>query len=188
MNMHGFLFVIAPVDNVSIDHLLLEIRDRESDLDDIFALITTRDPTLAVSQVKAAEATIPPIPEDISNHWAGATLQEVEAFCLDLASETEHSSNLFVVVDEEGFSTDTCIINERVCDVNAKEITYLNTFRKMRVPWDEAAIIWCNLETANMGFEDFAENEEEVNGWYMFRESPSLQSEEDEGYRTDEGS
>lgn len=40
-------------------------------------------------------------------------------------------------------------------------------FNKVRVPWEKAYIMWCNLDIPNMNFEYFVEDEDgdEVEWW-----------------------
>jgi len=164
--MSGLLFVIAPeADHKIINQLLLYIRDWEYGALDSFRLVNTKnaydlegfadgDRTIAL------EATAPPVPVDFENAWAGASLKDVEDYCLDLDRgdfEDGGKAHLFVVVDSQGVQDKTCIIGERMMDYENEPITFPERFKKLRLPWDETYLTWCNLNIANMNFEEFTE-------------------------------
>ncbi|KAK5112393.1 hypothetical protein LTR62_004356 [Meristemomyces frigidus] len=54
----------------------------------------------------------------------------------------------------------TCILGNRGYDDDADEEK--DSFARVRVPWTEVYPVFCNLDIANMDFEDFAETEEDV--------------------------
>lgn len=188
-NMSGLLFVTAELDHKQLNTILLYLRDWEYGSGDRFTLITTRNAAAVISEVKEVKETSPPVPEDLSNEWIGSTLNEIESFVLDLSRNSDgYIGGQFVVIDEEGLPSKTCILGDRVYDDEADPPARTDKFNKMRLPWDEAYIIWCNLELANMGFEEFTDEDGDENGWYAFRsinDGPAL-SEENEKKRNDD--
>lgn len=160
--MTGLLFVIAPeADHKIINQILLHIRDWEYDSFDSFKLVNTKDADdlEPFEEGGSIDATEPPVPIDIENAWAGNSLEDVEEFCLDLDRGSKSGKgHLYVVVDSQGVRDKTCILGERMIEYEKEPITYPERFKKMRLPWDETYLTWCNLEIANMNFEEFTEN------------------------------
>jgi hypothetical protein len=182
----GFLFVTAPEADYKAVNLLLhelsnwECNDGESD----FRLMTTKnaydfelpDGTFAL------EASQPTFDSTLDNAWAGSSLRDVEDFCLDVLRANDSAGDapsLFVVVDAAGFEAREGIVVERAIDAEDDDFNYLDSFIKMRVPWDEVQISWCNLSIANISFdgemgerkEDGAEvdsDEKGCDGWFDY--------------------
>lgn len=172
----GLLFVTAPeADHKAINLLLLHLRDWQYGGGDIFRLATTRNaydydvpPTRLPSGRKYNGETSPPLDSSLDNTWAGAAIEDVEGFCLDLQRSFEHSENnpgldatLYVVVDSEGLKAHECVLGSRasIYHEDTRQLEWIDNFRKMRVPWDELYLTWCNLNIANMGWEDFAQED-----------------------------
>jgi hypothetical protein len=171
MASNGLLFVTAPeADYKAVNLLLHELRDWEYDKGRLsFHLVTTKN---------AFDLELPPGPNDLDatppaldatfdNGWAGATLKDVEGFCLDMIHSGEMdniSPGLFVVVDTAGFEEREAILCER--DVKEPEddegeFEDLDSFAKMRLPWEDVYISWCNLSIANIGFAEMGERRED---------------------------
>lgn len=183
----GLLFVTAPeADHKLINLLLLRLRDWEyGNGADRFHLMTTKNaydldpPAMPLrSGTQDQGETSPPLPSSLDNAWAGAALEDVEAFCIDLERNDDdakrtYNKSLFVVVDSTDVRAQTCILGERAIDHEAPTFTRLDGFNKMRVPWDQLYLTWCNLDIVNMGFEDFTYEEDGEggeNGWFSFKE------------------
>lgn len=172
--MTSLLFITAPLANhKSINRILLHLRDWQySDgEDDNFHLVTTKNAydldlssggTKEVEEHKCIEETHPPIPISTDNAWAGASLEDVEGYCADLSRCGVVGANpgLFVVVDEDSLRNEECVLVE---EVYRWEEDGTVRFWKMRVPWDQLFITWCQLDVANMSFEEMTEEVEEAN-------------------------
>jgi hypothetical protein len=170
----GLLFVTSPTaDYKTVNLLLHNLQDWEYSKGDLnFHLITTKnayDLELPPGST-CLETTPPALDATFDNGWAGASLKDVEGFCLDMIHSDEMemiSPGLFVVVDEAGFEKREAILCER--DVKEPEddegeFEDLDSFAKMRVPWSELHSCWCNLNIANMGFDEFGERREDGDG------------------------
>ncbi|GAB7333785.1 hypothetical protein MBLNU13_g05304t2 [Cladosporium sp. NU13] len=166
--MSGYLFVTAPeADYKAVNLLLHELsnwgyNDGESD----FKVITTKN---AYDFERPAgsyrlEVTLPDLDSTFSNAWAGSSLKDVEDFCLDVlraADSGADAPSLFVVVDAAGFEGRNAIVVERAIDDEDEDFKQIDSFVKMRVPWDEVNSVWCNLHIANMSFDEFGELRED---------------------------
>ena len=162
--MSGYLFVTAPeADYKAVNLLLHELsnwgyNDGESD----FKVITTKnayDFELPPGTY-ALDATPPTLDATFHNAWAGSSLKDVEDFCLDVLHAEDSPTDgpsLFLVVDAAGFEARNAILAERADDEEAEDYVPLDSFVKMRIPWDEVNSVWCNLNIANMSFEEFGE-------------------------------
>ena len=116
--------------------------------------------------------THPPITDFAVNEWAGKSLQDVEQFALQhLKGEDDGHLNLTnpVIVDEQGFRYKTCIILERDFQ-DEPEFIPLDKFKKTRVPWSHTYIMWCNLDIANMNFEEYCDDVkgDVGDGWWEY--------------------
>lgn len=197
--MSGLLFIIAPeADYKIINRILLYLRDWEYGALDSFKLVITKNAYDLDSFDKgsAIESTSPPVPADFENAWAGASLEDIEDFCLDLAREHTNSGKgrLYVVVDSQGVDDHTSIVGERMIEYENEPISYPERFKKMRLPWDETYLTWCNLNIANMNFEEFTEERDAdyeetlMRQWWTYRsvsDGPDL-SEKNRQERDDE--
>lgn len=166
--MSGYLFVTAPeADYRAVNLLLHELsnwgyNDGESD----FKLITTKnayDFELPAGKY-SLEATIPTLDSTLSNAWAGSSLKDVEDFCLDVLRAEDSGADgpsLFVVVDAAGFESRNAIVVERAIDEEDEDFKSLDSFVKMRIPWDEVNSAWCNLSIANISFDELGELRED---------------------------
>jgi hypothetical protein len=180
--MTGLLFVTAPeADHKLINRLLLYLRDWEYGAGDTFKLVISRNieefthiPDSGGRQDDLND-TVPPVSLDIANEWAGASVEEVEAWCIELdgagvsRSLPELNPYHYIIVDAQGVPDKTCIFGSRA--TQDEPFAFLEWFEKTRLPWDEAYLVWCNLDIANMGFEDFVEDNESEHRdhWWTFR-------------------
>lgn len=197
--MSGLLFIIAPeADYKIINRILLYLRDWEYGALDSFKLVITKNAYDLDSFDKGSAilSTSPPVPADFENAWAGASLEDIEDFCLDLAREHTNSGKgrLYVVVDSQGVDDHTSIVGERMIEYENEPISYPERFKKMRLPWDETYLTWCNLNIANMNFEEFTEERDAdyeetlMRQWWTYRsvsDGPDL-SEKNRQERDDE--
>ncbi|KAF3760888.1 hypothetical protein M406DRAFT_73347 [Cryphonectria parasitica EP155] len=163
----GLLFVIAPEANEnSINRCLLHLKDWEYGSGDRFRIVTSKstDALLqclvppphpkpdAIPQLPETSAPVPPSLVE-ENEWAGASISDVEAFCLALSQSETRSLNYseVVVLDAEGIDKQTCVLMSRPYD--------MDYFEKCRFPWYQTYLIWCNLDIANMDWEDYVGEE-----------------------------
>lgn len=167
--MTGLLYIISPsADHKLINSFLLYIRDWEYGLGDQFKLITTENIN-DLNPLANAEPTSPPLQSFTNNAWVGRTLQDVELFHLSL----NHSS-LYLVLDDASVQTQTCILGHQatIRDADTGKFVHTRTFKKFRIPWDELYMTWCNLDVANMGFEDFTQDRDGTSdgndGWFVY--------------------
>jgi hypothetical protein len=172
MSSNGLLFVTAPqADHKAVNLLLHHLRDWEYDKGRLsFHLVTTKNAfDLEVPPgSNDLDATPPTLNATFDNGWAGATLKDVEGFCLDMIHSGEQdniSPGLFVVVDAAGFEKREGILCER--DVKEPEddegeFEELDAFVKMRLPWEELYISWCSLSIANVSFDEMGERREDA--------------------------
>jgi hypothetical protein len=188
----GLLFVTAPeADYKLINLMLLHIRDWEYESGDRFKLVTTKNaydlesaPAATTTPSAAADVTSPPLSSSLDNAWAGAALEDVDAFCMDLMRDEENNNNnnythyntsLYVVLDSTGAQARSAILGQRASDYEAQDFAWLDRFDKMRVPWEDLYSPWCNLDIANMGFEEFTREFDdggqagEAGCWFTYR-------------------
>jgi hypothetical protein len=174
----GLLFVTAPeADYKLINLMLLHLRDWEYGSGDRFTLVTSKN---AHDLESNTVETSPPLSSSsLDNAWAGAALEDVEGFCMDLARDEENlkrnlDASLYVVVDSTGAQAHSCILGLRACDAEAEEVIQLDCFDKMRIQWEKLYSPWCNLDIANMDFEDFTQEGEDgggrEDGWFTFKD------------------
>ncbi|KAL1595796.1 hypothetical protein SLS60_009485 [Paraconiothyrium brasiliense] len=167
-NMPGIIIVTAQnADAALINRLLLYVRDWEFSGDSIddadsFAILSTQQELLRVRGDSNEGITRPPIQEFPENEWEGLTIEEVEKIMLDNDSEKNGSTSLFLVLDDEGAEEGTILVAHRASnDPEEDKFEYVNDFNKVRVPWECVYGMWCNLDIANMGFDEFC-NEDDI--------------------------
>jgi hypothetical protein len=171
LNMAGLLFVTAPEANFkTINHALLCMRDWD-ELGgglDAFRLVTDR-----ASRQKFDDGTPLPLESLPQNVWMGATLEDIEAYCINVnrGDYDQKGANIFVIIDSEGIAGKTCILASMPDAYYEDPSTFHGRYDKIRVPWDDLYMIWCNLDIANMNFEEFVEEEEEGDdeGWFTYQ-------------------
>jgi len=189
--MTSLLFITTPsASHKDINRILLYLRDWEcSDGDDDnFKLVTTKnaydlegEPLDGYDGHYMLEATAPPVPIEIENAWARASLRDVEEFCADMErGETKGADpGLVVVVDGKGLREKTCVLVRKVYrrdkdgdaassqadvdvddedrDRDQDEGAKSPRFWKMRLPWEETFVSWASVSTANGDFEEMGE-------------------------------
>lgn len=168
--MVSFLFVTAPAANIkTINRALLHMREWDTGFDetfDPFKLKTDKAP-YTENASEDDEPTSPPLKYLLDNAWSGASTEDVESYCFDyVQAGAPNDGHLFAILDAAAIESKTCIL------VN---LPYPSTFRgkynKVRVPWDEFYSMWCNLDIANMNFEEFTEEGEDGGddqGWFTY--------------------
>jgi hypothetical protein len=186
----NLLFITVPeADQKLIDLVLTQLRHWDLESGDRFKIVTTRNAYDLRSAPGAAGKDDTDTTSEVNNNnnaWAGAALEDVEAFCLDLARDQENNddenenenmnygTSMYVVVDSTGAQTDSCILVHRAHDPEAEGFAWLDRFDKMRIPWDKLSTPWNNLSIANMDFEEFTRefddgrNREGEDGWFTF--------------------
>ncbi|KAK1989045.1 hypothetical protein LZ30DRAFT_353064 [Colletotrichum cereale] len=193
----SFLFVTAEKADVKlVNRLLLTLRDWEfgDGLDwDHFVLVTSKADTLPMDM----EPTQPPLPEFPRNEWEGVAVEAIESVVLATDRETQsahgkadgpdNNVHLFLVLDDQGVADGTIILFERAMDGgDAEPITWPERFNKLRTPWTNAYLDWCNLNIANIGFSELCEwdgadkgKSEADGGWWTYgNELEEITSEE----------
>jgi hypothetical protein len=166
--MSGYLFVTAPeADFKAVNLLLHELsnwgyNDGESD----FKLITTKNAYdfERPAGTYRSDTTRPTLDNTFNNAWAGSSLKDVEDFCLDVLHAEDSGADgpsLFVVVDGAGFEGRNAIVVERAIDEEDEDFKSLDSFLKMRIPWDEVNSAWANLSIANISFNELGELKED---------------------------
>lgn len=189
----GLLFVTAPeADHRQINRILLRLRvwDTDPDAMDTYKLVTTKnayDLEPPACSDGWLPATSPPLDAAVwDNAWAGASLEDVEAFCLDLHRAPPRSVETlqFLLVDSEGLRAGDCILgHRRGNDLEAGEFAYLDEFDKMRIPQDQVYTVWANFVVGNMQWFEFTQEMEDwgvddegrlnrggEDGWFTYRE------------------
>ncbi|KAG4075026.1 hypothetical protein HA402_004572 [Bradysia odoriphaga] len=181
--MPGALFVVASsADQKLINRLLLHLRDWEYGEEptwDNFLFITSKN---LPETEEACGTTIPPISEsDLSNNvWRGKSIADVESFMLSERETVGLNANSFLVLDEQGVKDGTIILFDSL-ESGDEEVEV--KFKKVRVPWDKAYIMWCNLDIANMDFEDFVDDEDcDESGWRNYKDWDEGQEADDSNH------
>jgi hypothetical protein len=170
-NMSGLLFITsAEADHKDISVALLHLRDMdrcpETDFMDIdiFRLVTTRN---AQDIDVDSETTSPPVARDITNAWASASLEDVEAYCIELAQTGSHiSTHKLVIIDSQGLKEKSCILGDLAWDFEAG-LSVPDRFDRMRVPWEHVYSIWWRSSLGEMSITEHADSEP-VQGWFTY--------------------
>lgn len=190
----GLLFVTAPeADYKLINRILLRLRAWNNDyIFDSFKLVTTKnaydlEPPVH-SERNRLPATSPTLSEaSLDNAWAGASLEDVEAFCLDVHRAAPFryvETTQFLLVDSEALHAAESVIGCRRGKFTEEEdFFFLDEFDKMRIPQDQVFSPWANFELGNMQFWEFTQEEQdwgldewgELNrvrqdGWFTYRQ------------------
>jgi hypothetical protein len=169
-NMAGLLFVTAlEADFKIINHALLYMRDWEESNGELDVLRLVTDRTGTQNHQDGTPLPLKSLPENV---WTGATLEDVETYCLSLdCGDDEHpGASLFVVIDSEGLKNRTCVLASMPDEHYETPGTFRGRYDKIRLPWDEFYAVWCNLDISNMNFEEFVEEESgDGHGWYTYQ-------------------
>jgi hypothetical protein len=186
--MADFLFVTAAsADFKVINRLLVYIRDWEDGSGDTFHLQTRDSAGDEISIAKPGTFTA----ATFHNAWAGASIEDVEAF----AAHTDVS--FFVVLDEQGVADHTVLCMDKpeseddetdsqdgrdeeeqerrpaVRDTKPDGEASLR-FNKVRMPWHGAYLFCANIGEANMGFEEFCDEDIGPDERLYWRPNPDL--------------
>ncbi|KAF9058396.1 hypothetical protein BDP27DRAFT_1343873 [Rhodocollybia butyracea] len=97
-------------------------------------------------------ATSIPLPDSSRNDFTGMSLADVNAFVRthkDVLERLKLSPYTWLVIDQKGLETSTCIVCE---DIEQQ-------FRACRIPYEKAWSMTANLDIANMGFEEYVDEE-----------------------------
>ncbi|KAJ4344529.1 uncharacterized protein N0V89_012272 [Didymosphaeria variabile] len=166
--MPGIIIVTAQdADAALINRLLLYVRDWEfsgGDIDDAdrFTVLSTQQELLKVREDGNEGITRPPIQEFSENEWEGLTVEEVEKIMIDNDTEKNGCTSLFLLLDDEGAEKKTILVVNRAGNdpEDDAKFDYVDEFHKVRVPWECVYSMWCNLDIANMGFDEFCKEED----------------------------
>ncbi|KAJ7083449.1 hypothetical protein C8R44DRAFT_822455 [Mycena epipterygia] len=131
----------------------------------------------------APPPTSAPLTEDQSNAFAGKSLADVNAFmranCKRLA-DMGFLFNLWLVLDDVGLATNTCIICSQVFnggddDDDPDTWTYTDDFYAMRVPLDQAWSVYSSLNEGGKELVDYMMDGPEPEG--MLHWNPGFRTE-----------
>lgn len=103
------------------------------------------------------------------NKWEGLPVEEVEKIML--AKDDGHgSTSLFLLLDDKGWQDQTIIVAHRAMSPE-EDVLWLPEYNKVRVPWYQTHSMWCNLDIANMDFEDFCDYKvgADENRWWKYK-------------------
>lgn len=168
--MSGKIIVTATgVDNKILNRLLLHVRDWEFGEEDEWdrqRILRTRDEATA----KDLEEDVPPLPAGgLENQWEGLSMEEVEKI-MRLKDNKSGRTSLFMVLDDQGVRDETLVVVQRAIDWESEDTLYLDDYNKVRVPWQEVHSMWCNLDIANMSFEEFClEEDPPEDHWWTYK-------------------
>ncbi|KAJ7675562.1 hypothetical protein B0H17DRAFT_1080689 [Mycena rosella] len=138
------------------------------------------------------KATSLPLPEISTNAFAGTSLADVNTFVRSHADfnasyklqGTKLSAAIWLVIDQKGLETSTCLVCEQYYDSgedgeNGEGLT--DQFRACRIPYEEAWIMMANLDVANMGFEEYVDEDagKQEDGSWKWKSFPSDSKEGD---------
>ncbi|KAJ7083452.1 hypothetical protein C8R44DRAFT_822459 [Mycena epipterygia] len=118
----------------------------------------------------AATATLPLSDVSGKNDFAAMSLAQVSAFVRTLDAglkQADLSADNWLVIDEKGLETSTCLVCERSSEDDGEDVPDA-AFRACRLPYEEASIMFSNLDIGNMGFEEFTDQdagEQEDGSW-----------------------
>lgn len=182
------LFIITPyVDHKLVNRLLLHLRDWEYGEDptwDCFKIITSE----SFAGADGESVTKPPITvADLSNNiWASKSISDVEAFVINERNKADEGNDYnlttFTILDEQSVKDGTIIVLHSPYDGDEDKVE--EKFYKVRVPWDKAYLMWCNLDIGNMDFEDFVEDtDESEDDWWTYNDISDGSEAEADGAR-----
>ncbi|KAE8153430.1 hypothetical protein BDV25DRAFT_27931 [Aspergillus avenaceus] len=168
------IFITAPnATPKQINKALIELDDYEYGASSSWVVVHTSEPPITPT------ASIPPlaIPEltSTTNFFAGKAPQDVHAYVQDpatrsLFSDRDLTTYHWVAIDEKGLGEETCLLAQyeegREPDADGE----VREFKMCRIPWASAWSMFCNLDLANMDFEEWVEEdvgpvEEDFGAW-----------------------
>jgi hypothetical protein len=102
-----------------------------------------------------------------SNDFVSKSLAEINSFIRaneDALSAIDISSGNWLIIDQKGLETSTCLVCEQVYNSGEEnggegEPGHTSEFRACRLPYEEAHGMFANLDIANMGFEEFVDED-----------------------------
>ncbi|KAJ7461663.1 hypothetical protein FB451DRAFT_1371347 [Mycena latifolia] len=161
------VFLTAPrVAPKALNRAFLLIQDFEFSnypADSRWMLLTSKD-----LPAKPFVASTLPLPEISGNDFAGMSLDEINAFVRSHSSALEGkdlSASNWLVIDQKGLESFTCLVCEQYYNPGDDEGEgegeegMTDKFRACRLPYEEAHAVIANLDIANMGFEDFVDED-----------------------------
>jgi hypothetical protein len=141
--------------------LIQDFQFSEYPIDSQWTLLISKDlPSTAPG------ATPIPLPDVTNNAFASMSLADINAFVRaneDGLSGIDVSSGDWVIIDQKGLETSTCLVCEQVYDFNGEEDGQTGgltrEFRACRIPYEVAWGMIANLDIANTNFEDWVDEE-----------------------------
>ncbi|KAH8430504.1 uncharacterized protein LDX57_008166 [Aspergillus melleus] len=162
-------FITAPAVSVKQIHkALLSLEDYEYGCDHSWTLFHNLSHLDDDDAHDLTEPSIPPLDLDgadtldaSNNAFAGKTPDEIYAFIQaneEKMSDKDLTTGNWLIIDERGFRTETCL----VCSLNEldeDEERDRSPFLMARLPWVESWGMFTNLDLANMGFDEWVDEE-----------------------------
>ncbi|KAJ7701408.1 hypothetical protein B0H17DRAFT_1045297 [Mycena rosella] len=160
-NWAVFLTLESP-SSKALNRAFVLIQDFE--YSDRWMLLTSKEPP-----ADEFEATALLLSEILSNDFAGMSLAEINTFVRThsntLSEGPDLSASNWLVIDQKGLETSTCLVCEQYYNSGEEENKdeeeegMTDKFRSCRIPYEKAHAMIANLDIANMGFEDFVDEE-----------------------------
>lgn len=177
--MGGGIVIITATgaDTKLVNRLLLTLRDWEfgnEDIWDHWRILRKKDDVPLPHDnglVDKDNVDKPPIESFSPNEWEGMTMEEIEQLMVLKDGEGGNVPHLFVVLDEKGVQDETTIVVQKRLNADENGPLFLDRYNKVRVPWIQTHIMWCNLDIANMGFEEYCNDERgrDHGGWFVYQ-------------------
>ncbi|EED12331.1 conserved hypothetical protein [Talaromyces stipitatus ATCC 10500] len=110
------------------------------------------------------QPTTPPHDPDglFKNEFAGMSMDEINDFLWDNTERFEKAGltcYTWLIIDVKGLETDTSLVAQRVFeyDEDTETGSHVKSFRAARLPYERVWDMYCNLDVANMDFEDWVD-------------------------------
>ncbi|KAJ7437203.1 hypothetical protein B0H11DRAFT_2108118 [Mycena galericulata] len=186
------VFVTAPrVSTKALNRALLLIQDFEfTDYPGESSWVLLSSKILPSTPV---EATVLPVSDIPANDFASMPPADINTFihANDAAlTALPVSTSNWLIIDQKGLETSTCLVCEQYYnyeedeDGDGGEEGLTDEFRACRIPYEEAWSMISNLDIANMGFEDFVDEDagpEEDGSWKWVSFPPDTNDDETGG-------
>ena len=173
--MVSFLFVTAPAADIkTINRALLHMREWGTGFDETFDPCKLKIDKAPYTEDASEDdqSPSPPLRDLSDNAWSGASTEDVESYCFDyVQAGAPNDGHLFAILDAAAIESKTCILANLPYEYYDDPSTFRGKYNKVRVPWDEFYLMWCNLDIANMNFEEFTEEGEDGGddqGWFTY--------------------
>lgn len=205
----GLLFITATsADHRVINRLPLQWHDWEYASGDRFRLITSRSvgalhgqldsragqrkESMAWRDLVPTHALVAEEENLVDNEWSGASLSEIETFCLALDkwrgvgccpqwgtgrtfssvwTRRDSQQQPLQQRTEQTRMTrvvqNTRVLTEREIDWVKDPLEYRPRFNKARVPWYQTYLTWTNVEIGNVGWDEMT-TEQGGDGWWVY--------------------